>query len=123
MNGIFCCTGEPWGFGEVFEIDRSEEFEEVSRDLRPAFDVKRSNLAEGEVEVDGCDFGECWSESVESPPKVTRTAEFLRRGGCIEVLITSGPFPFSSLPSLDVGVNDDRREIEAFRWAICCSLL
>lgn len=57
---FFGCAGEL----DVLETDRSEEFEEVSSDLRPAFDVIRSNFAEAEVGVDGRDVGEPCSEPV-----------------------------------------------------------
>lgn len=52
-------------------VERSEEFEEVSSDPRPTFDVIRSNLAEAEVGVDGSDIGECCSEPVESSLEAT----------------------------------------------------
>lgn len=55
---VFGCAGEPGDFCVVLKVDRSEELEEVSRDLRPTFDVMRSNLAEAEVGVGGRDAGE-----------------------------------------------------------------
>jgi len=93
-------------------MDRSDEFEEVSSDLRPTFDVMRSNLAEAEVGVGGSDVGECWSEPVEPSLEVTRTVEALLRGSCARALTASGSFPFS-LPNLDADVDGSRREIES----------
>lgn len=61
---FFGGTGESGVFCVAWETDRSEEFEEVSSDLRPAFDVIRSSLAEAEVGVVGRDVGEYWSEPV-----------------------------------------------------------
>lgn len=117
---FFDCTGEPCGFDETLETLRSEELEQVSRVLRPpALGARRTNFEEDEVEVEveGFDFGECWSESVESSEGVTRTAGDPRRGGCVGVLIASGSFPFHfpSFMSLDKVVDDGRRESER-----CC---
>lgn len=101
----------------VLEVDRSEEFEEVSSDLRPAFDVIRSNFAEAKVGVDGCDVGECCSEQVGSWLGVTRTVEVLRRGSCIGALMTNGSFSFS-FPNLDMDADGSRRVIESLRLLI-----
>ena len=118
-NVFFEYTGKPCGFDEALEILRSEGFEQVSKDPRPlALGARRTNFVEGEVEVDGFDFGECWSESVESSEKVTRTAGVLIGGGCVEVLIVNGSFPFPSLMSLDKGVEEGRRGNERFCWII-----
>ena len=72
----------------------------MSIDLRPALEGRRSNFAGftgDEAEVEGYDFDECWSESVESSQKATRTAEALRRDGGFEVVLTRGSFPLPSL--------------------------
>jgi len=115
---FFRDIGEPERFGEVSEIDRSEEFEEVSSDLRPAIDVIRSNLAEAEVGVDEPDVGDCRSEPVESSLEVARTVEVLRRGSCIGGLVTSDSFPLSSFPNLGTDVDGRRRETESLRLLI-----
>lgn len=113
-NEFVICTGAPWCFCAVFVNVRSEGVEEVSRDLRAVFGARRSNLAEDEDRRNCC---ERCSESVESSLKVTRMAEALRRGSCIELLRTWGSFPFSFLnPGIDV--NGGRPEVERFCWII-----
>ena len=107
----FCLVGELGSFGEALETDRSEEFEEVSRDLRPAADVIRSRFAEAEVGVDGADVGECFSEPVTFPLEVTRTVEVLRRGSCVGGLVTDDSFPFPSFPNLETDAGGSRRDI------------
>lgn len=107
----FCLAGELGSFGEALEADRSEEFEEVSRDLRPAADVIRSKFAEAEVGVDGADVGERCSEPVAFPLAVTRIVEVLRRGSCVGGLVTDDSFPFPSFPNLETDVDGSRREI------------
>jgi len=99
----------------VLWVDRSEELEEVSSDLRPAFDVIRSNLAEAEVGVDGRGVGErrCSEYSLE----VTRTVEVLRRGSCMGALTMSGSFPFS-FPNLGMDADGRRRVNESLRLLI-----
>lgn len=98
----------------VFGVDRSGEVEGVSSDLRPAFDVIRSNLAEADVGVDGRDVGECCSGS---SLVVTRTVEVLRRGSWMGALMTSGSFPFS-FPNLDMDVDGRRRVKDSLRLLI-----
>lgn len=109
----FGCTGEPGGFGRGLEIDRSEEFEEVSSEPRPTFDVIRSNFADAEVGVCGRNVGECCSEPVESSLEAARTVDDLRRGSCIGVVTITGSFP-----SLGMDVDGSRREIEPLRLFI-----
>ena len=113
---LFGRIGEPWDSGKLFESDRSEGSEEVSRDLRPVLDVRRSNLAEDEV-VDWR-----WSESLESSLK-GRIVEVLRRGNRFAVLVIGASFPASSFPNLGVDDDDSKREIELLRWIMFCHAL
>ena len=69
--------------------------------------------------VDGRNVGECCSESLESPLKVTRTVDVLRRGSRVVALTTSGSFPVSSFPNLDIDADESRRESELLRSIIC----
>lgn len=108
---FFGRTGEPGSFGE-FEVDRIEELEEVSSDLKPAIDVIRSSFADAEAEVGEHDVAECCSEPVESSLEGTRTVEVLRRGSCIGGLVASDSFPFS-FPNLEIDAAGSRREIES----------
>lgn len=119
---LFGRIGEPWDSDEFFESDRSEGSEEVSRDLRPDFDVKRSNLAEDEVVDDRCKVGECWSESLESSLE-TRTVEVLRRGNRFAVLAIGASFTASPFPNLGIDDDDSKRESELLRWSMSCRAL
>lgn len=111
---FFRCPDEPEGFGMDLGVDRSEEVEEVSNELRPALDDIRSNLAEADVGVDGRGVGECCSES---SWEVTRTVEVLRRGIWMGALMTSGSFLFS-FPNLDMDVDCRRRVKDSLRLLI-----
>lgn len=118
---LFGPIGEPWDSGGFLESDRSEGSEEVSRDLRPVLDVRRSNLAEDVVD-DRRKVGVRWSESLESSLK-TRTVEVLRRGNRFAVLVIGASFPVSSFPNLAVDDEDSKREIELLRCIASCRTL
>jgi hypothetical protein len=99
--------GESWGFCGDFEIRRSEGFEEVSRDLRPAaFVVRRANFAGG------------WLESAEYSERAARIAG-VRRGSS-NMKGTCGSFPFPSFMNTDSGAHDCKWGSELFRLIICC---
>lgn len=113
-NEFFGRTGGRWHIRGFLEIDRSEELEEVSRDLKPALDVRRRSIAEDEAEVDGHGrkMGEWCSESLESSSKVTWNVEVLLRGRCNGVLMMGSSFSFSNT---DIDVNGSKRVSDSLR--------